>query len=188
MFIFSLLSAPNDPWHWSISGIIIGLIVPALLLIGNKSFGISSSLQHICSLASPSKTSFFNYDLKTYRWSFYFIAGILLGGFISYIWGNVDGLTLGAKTQHFLSVNELIPPTSLYPTDLFNIHNTKGILLMMVGGFLIGFGTRWANGCTSGHSILGISNLKLSSLVATIAFFLGGMAMTHYMLPFLLKL
>lgn len=176
----------SAPWHWSISGIIIGLIVPALLLIGNKPFGISSSLKHICSWAVPSKSSFFNYDLKPHLWSFYLIAGVILGGSISHIVGKTPIITVGEKTTSFLNKHDLSQPSALYPTDLFNFHNPKGISLILIGGFIIGFGTRWANGCTSGHSIFGIANLRFVSLIATIAFFIGGLSMTHFLFPYFL--
>lgn len=186
MQLFSLLLNSNEPWHWSISGIIIGLVVPALLVVGNKSFGISSSLKHLCSIVIPSKSSFFNYNLNQYYWSFIFIVGMILGGAISHFTSSANPLVLGAKTNDFLKNLNLNPPTGLYPADFYNFQNTQGILLFILGGFLIGFGTRWANGCTSGHSIFGIANLKLSSLIATICFFIGGLLMTHFILPTLL--
>ena len=187
MSFFSLFNIfSNGLWHWSISGFIIGIIVPALLLVGNKSFGISSSLKHICSIALPLKTSFFNYDLKPHYWSFYFMGGVVLGGAISYILGNPPALELGPKTMTFLNNNNLALPVSLYPKDLYNFHNIHGILLIVIGGFLIGFGTRWAQGCTSGHSIFGIANFQKASFIATIAFFIGGLTMTHFILRHLI--
>jgi len=184
LFFSAILN--NDPWHWSISGLIIGLIVPALLLIGNKSFGVSSSLKHLCALAIPHKTSFFNYELKPHYWSFFLVGGVVLGGVISLLVGETTFIELGEKTNSFLEQHELSEPTALYPIDLYNFQNSKGIILILIGGFLVGFGTRWANGCTSGHSIFGISNLKLVSLYATISFFIGGLLMTHFLFRFIL--
>ena len=187
MSLFSLFLISKDGlWHWSISGIIIGLTVPALLLIGNKSFGVSSSLRHICSLVLPVKSSFFDYDLKPHLWSIFLIVGIIIGGVISNILGNPTSLDLGPKTTIFLENYNLASPTTLYPTDLFNYQNSKGIILIVVGGFLIGFGTRWANGCTSGHSIFGIANLQKASLIATVSFFIGGLSMTHFIIHYIL--
>ncbi len=185
VFFTSILN--NDPWHWSISGLIIGLIVPALLIIGNKSFGVSSSLKHICALTIPKKSSFFNYNLKPHYWSFYLVGGVILGGALSLLLGETTFLELGEKTTSFLESNNLSKPTALYPIDLYSFQNPKGIILILLGGFLVGFGTRWANGCTSGHSILGIANLKLASLYATISFFIGGLIMTHFLIHYILN-
>lgn len=177
----------NEPWHWAISGVLIGLMVPALLLVGNKQFGISSSLRHLCAIVLPTKSDFFNYNLKPHLWSFYLIAGAIIGSLLSWLAGPTTELKLGQRTLDFLHDRGLTLPTSLYPSDLFNLHNSSGIVLMVIGGFLIGFGTRWANGCTSGHSIFGIANLRLASIVATIAFFAGGLLMTHFLLPLLIN-
>src|SRR2546425_4567278 len=71
------------PWPWYVAGPIIGLMVPALLLLGNKSFGFSSNLRHICAACLPGKVAFFQYDWKTTgTWNLAFLAGTLLGGFI----------------------------------------------------------------------------------------------------------
>ena len=81
--------------------------------------------------------------------------------------------------------------SGLAPNDIFNFSSlltVKGFIMMVIGGFLVGFGTRYANGCTSGHSIMGISNLQLSSLIATCCFFAGGLIMTWLILPTLMKL
>ncbi|MCW8850551.1 MAG: YeeE/YedE family protein [Melioribacteraceae bacterium] len=143
--------------NWLIYGILIGLFVPITLLIGNKQFGISSSLQNICSLILPkSKSVFKSYDFKLNDWKTYFVVGIVMGGFFA---SNVFTKS---------SINYL-------PDDYYTI---GGILTLFVGGLLVGFGTRYANGCTSGHSITGLSMLKLSSLIATISFFIGGLFYT----------
>src|SRR3989454_10702611 len=71
------------PWPWYVAGPIIGLMVPALLLLGNKSFGFSSNLRHICAACFPGKVAFFRYDWKkTGTWNLAFLAGTLLGGVI----------------------------------------------------------------------------------------------------------
>lgn len=187
MSLFSLLLISKDGlWHWSISGIIIGLTVPALLFIGNKSFGVSSSLRHICSLVLPINSPFFDYDLKPHLWSIFLIGGIIIGGLLTNMLGNPTNLELGPKTTAFLESYNLESPSALYPTDLFNYQNSKGIILILVGGFLIGFGTRWANGCTSGHSIFGIANLQKASIIATVSFFIGGLSMTHFIIQYIL--
>ena len=78
-----MLELIQHPWHWSIAGILIGLTVPTLLLLGNKHFGISANLRHICAACLPANISFFKYDWKKEIWNLFFAAGILIGGFIA---------------------------------------------------------------------------------------------------------
>jgi uncharacterized membrane protein YedE/YeeE len=143
------------PWPWFVSGPLIGLTVPLLLLIGGKNLGISSSFRHICAALLPNtRVAYLRaYDWRKESWNLFFAAGLVLGGFIA---------------TRFLSRD----PGPLLPPD---IHNLPGALRLLGGGFLIGFGTRYAAGCTSGHSIMGLSNLQKSSLAATLAFFAGGL-------------
>lgn len=181
-----LLSQITPPMHWSVAGLIIGLAVPALLYIGNKSFGVSSSLKHMCNIALPNDKGFFNYDIKPHIWSLFFIGGIALGGFIAHIQNPDVLLLLGEKTTEQLNRYHVENTGGLYPADLYNLGNTKGMILLIIGGLLVGFGTRYANGCTSGHSIFGIAKFQVSSIIATIAFFAGGLIMTHFILPYIL--
>jgi uncharacterized membrane protein YedE/YeeE len=181
----------KQPWPWYIVGPLIGLFVPALLLLGNKKFGISSSLRHICAACFPADISFFKYDWKKEAWNLVFAAGIILGGFIAFQFLSViQPMNLNAKlinelTQYGLSdFNYLLPPELFNWTTLFSL---KGFLLVVVGGFLVGFGTRYAGGCTSGHSIMGLSNLQLPSLVATICFMIGGILVANFLIPVILK-
>jgi uncharacterized membrane protein YedE/YeeE len=81
--------------------------------------------------------------------------------------------------------------SNMVPTQLFswgNVLSLKGFFFFGVGGFLVGFGTRYAGGCTSGHSISGLSNLQWPSLVATICFMVGGFISANLIVPFLLGL
>ncbi|MFT4533738.1 MAG: putative membrane protein YedE/YeeE [Saprospiraceae bacterium] len=187
MKLMFFISNTGEPMHWAIAGLIIGLVVPALLLIGNKNFGVSSTLRHLCTIVLPSKRKgFFSYDLKPHYWSLIFIIGIALGGLIAHFYNPDPTLSVGEKTSTFLLQNNVKNTAGLYPGDLFSLQNTKGLILLIVGGFLVGFGTRYANGCTSGHSIFGIANLQISSIIATIAFFAGGLTMTYFILPIIL--
>lgn len=146
-----------DTWPWYIAGPLIGLFVPLLLLVGNKLFGISSSFEHICDAILPkSKKEIVSYNKSTEGWKFYFVIGIAIGGYIA---------------ANFLS-NE---PVIFLPEGYASF---PGILKLLAGGILVGFGTRYANGCTSGHAITGISLLNIGSIKSTIAFFVGGMAFT----------
>jgi hypothetical protein len=145
-------------WPWYIAGPLIGLFVPSLLIAGNKLLGISSSLQHICSIVlNTKKFAASGYNPSANRWKFFFVLGIALGGLAA-------KLFLGAGDTYFL------PP---------QYYTWKGLILLFTGGFLIGFGTRYANGCTAGHTISGIATLQLSGAVATISFFVGGLIYTQ---------
>jgi len=181
-----------QPWHWSVAGLLIGLTVPALYLIGNKPFGISSSFRHICAACLPAKTAFFNYDWKKESWNLFFVFGIFLGGIIaSTLLANPNPIKIATSTQQQLSNLGVTQFQQLVPTDIFSFSallTIKGFIFIIVGGFLVGFGTRYAGGCTSGHSITGLSNFQFSSLVATICFMLGGFAVTWLVFPLIFKL
>lgn len=182
----------KQPWPWYISGPLIGLMVPGLLLIGNKSFGISSSFRHICAACMPAKISFFQYDWKKEIWSFFFIAGILLGGIAVALWfQNPQPVSINSKLITELQQYGVNDYNGLIPSDLFSwssLLSAKGFILIVVGGFLVGFGTRYAGGCTSGHAIMGLSTLQLPSLIATISFMAGGFIIANLVLPLILKL
>ncbi|MCK9403314.1 MAG: YeeE/YedE family protein [Chitinophagaceae bacterium] len=182
----------QQPWPWYLAGPLIGLMVPVLLLIGNKSLGISSSLRHICAACLPTKIPFFQYNWKKEAWNLFFVAGVVMGG-----WLAAGFLTAAAPVQ--VNENLLIElqqygitnHDTLVPVDIFNwpsILTVRGSILMVGGGFLVGFGTRYAGGCTSGHSIMGLSNLQLSSLIATCSFMAGGFIMANLIMPYILKL
>ena len=182
----------QKPWPWYIAGPMIGLMVPALLLIGNKSLGISSSLRHICAACLPAKIPFFQYDWKKEAWNLFFVAGVLLGGFITanYL-SSHNPIQVNEKLLAELQQYGITNYNNMVPVDIFNwasVLTLKGFVLMVVGGFLVGFGTRYAGGCTSGHSIMGLSNLQFPSLVATICFMAGGFLMANLIMPFILKL
>lgn len=148
-----------QPWPWYISGPLIGLMVPTLLLLTGKTFGVSTSFQHLGAMCSPrSKLPYFStYDWRNNNWRLAFVIGIGLGAFIA---------------AHLLSAE----PVQFLPDHYYS---WTGALLLAIGGLLVGFGTRYAGGCTSGHTIMGLSNLSWVSLVASISFFIGGLAMVH---------
>ncbi len=182
----------TQPWPWYVSGPLIGLMVPLLLIAGNKAFGISSSLRHICAACIPTKRNFFNYSWKDESWNLVFVSGIALGGLVAgFFFQNPNPVRISEATVRDLSLMGIKNFNGLVPEELFNLHalfTLKGFILLVVGGFLVGFGTRYANGCTSGHSITGISNLQLPSLIATCCFFAGGLLTSWFVLPCILKL
>ena len=187
-----MLDLIRQPWHWSIAGVLIGLTVPALLILGNKMFGISSSFRHLCAAVIPANISFFKYDWKNEIWNLFFVAGIFIGGFVAVNFlANPEPMQIAAETKTQLEAQGIHDFVGLMPTDLFNFKSLgtlRGFIFIVLGGFLVGFGTRYADGCTSGHSIMGLANLQIPSLIATIAFMVGGFLMTHFGLPFLLNL
>ena len=181
-----------NPWPWYIAGPLIGLTVPALLILGNKSFGISSSLRHICASCAPSNIPFFKYNWKKESWNLLFVLGIFLGGIMtSAFFSNPNPLEVHPKLVEELASYGITDFSNLVPAELMNFESLftlRGFLMMVGGGFLVGFGTRYAGGCTSGHSIMGIANLQWPSLVATICFMIGGFLMANFILPIILSL
>lgn len=182
----------KQPWAWHVAGPLIGLTVPALLILGNKSFGISSSLRHICAACIPANIPFFKYDWKKEAWNLFFVFGIFLGGTIAVnLLSNPKPIEINPKLVTELAGYGITNYNSLVPEDIMNwqsLFTLKGFLIMVVGGFLVGFGTRYAGGCTSGHAIMGLSNLQLPSLIATMSFMIGGFTMANLILPFILSL
>lgn len=182
----------KQPWPWYVAGPLIGLTVPALLILGNKSFGISSSLRHVCASCMPANIPFFKYDWKKEIWNLFFVFGIFLGGAVAInLLSNPNPVEVNPKLATELAGYGITNFNNLVPEDIINwqsLFTLKGFILMVAGGFLVGFGTRYAGGCTSGHAIMGLSNLQLPSLIATISFMVGGFIMANLFLPFILSL
>ena len=178
-----MLEIINQPWPWYISGPLVGLIVPILLLIGNKSFGISSSLRNaIAACGAGGSIEFFKFDWQSQNWNFLFITGTLLAGFLAFNVFDFQQGELSEAFQGYLSEKE-IENTGIFPKEYFQ-HNLLSVstLLLIIGGLFIGFGSRYAGGCTSGHAITGMSQMSLSSLIAVIGFFIGGLIVTFLIL------
>ena len=189
----NLIEYISQPWPWYVGGALIGLMVPALLILANRQFGVSSSLQHFCAAAFPGKIAYFRYDWRTDGlWNMVFVTGIIIGGFIAATWLHGDDpVSLSAQTRVVLAQYGITDFSTILPRQIFNwssLLTIKGFVVMVIGGFLVGFGTRYANGCTSGHSIMGMANLQVSALIATISFFAGGLVMTYFILPAILNL
>lgn len=188
----TILDLLRQPWPWYVAGPLIGLMVPLLLVAGNKSFGVSSSLRHICAAVLPGSSPFFRYDWKKESWNLVFVAGLLMGGFIAWQWlMNGQPVQVNPKLLEELSAYGVAPDSHSAPASLFSwpaLFTLRGFMMMVPGGFLVGFGTRYAGGCTSGHSIMGLSTLQWPSLVATCCFMAGGFLMANLILPFILKL
>lgn len=177
----------SQPWPWYVSGPAIALVMFLLLWVGG-SFGVSSTLRSMCAIGGAGKKiKFFDFDWKSQIWNLVFVAGAIIGGFIAdQFLSNPNALNLSKKTITDLTNLGINFNGDLAPTEIFNWANLftfKGFLIMVVGGFCIGFGTRWAGGCTSGHAISGLSNLQVASLIAVVGFFIGGLLMTHLIFP-----
>jgi uncharacterized protein len=185
-----MLDLLRAPWPWYVTGPIIGLVVPALLVVGNRSFGVSSNLRHLCAIGAPVKPSFLRYDWRNAGgWNLAFLAGVVLSGaFIGWL---IPSPTFGIADQTVRDLASLgISDVSGYaPAALFSwsaLATARGAAMIVGGGFLVGFGTAYAGGCTSGHGITGLAALQLPSLVAVAGFFAGGLIGTHLLLPWLL--
>jgi len=161
----------SQPWPWYVAGPLIGLLVPALLLIGNKPLGASSSLRAMCVAVASQHIAYFRYDWKrSGAWNIALVAGIAAGGFIAV---------------------RLLPhdTSALVPATLFSwsaLLTLRGAICIVVGGFLAGFGAAYGGGCTSGHGITGLASLQQASLIAVIAIFAGGIVTTWLLLPLIL--
>ena len=179
-------------WHWSISGFMIGIIMLVLTYFG-KTFGMSSNLRSLCSMTGLGKKfSFFDWDWKSQRWNFLVVLGAMIGGYVAvHFMHSVENVALNPQTIQELSVMGIDAPNGkLLPDYLFGciiFSSPKMIAILLLGGLLIGFGSRYAGGCTSGHAISGLSNLQIPSLKAVIGFFVGGLLMSYFFLPLLLK-
>ncbi|NAS31508.1 YeeE/YedE family protein [Flavobacteriaceae bacterium R38] len=177
-----------EPWPWYISGPMITFIMFLLLIVG-KRFGMSSNLRTICTICGAGKTSkFFQFDWKSQRWNLLVIFGIVIGGYIALNFlSNDTSVKLNPSVVSKLNAMGFADAGNNYmPAQLFENHafrDYKSLLLLIIGGFLVGFGARYAGGCTSGHAISGLSNLQKPSLIAVIGFFTGGLIMVHLIFP-----
>lgn len=182
----------TQPWPWYVAGPLIGLMVPMLLIFGNKAFGFSSNFRHLCAACFPSNITLFKYNWKQEGgWNLVFLVGTLLGGILGgYLLANPDPIALSESAKSTLSSTMGITDFSGFvPSEIFSwemITSPAVIVILALGGFLIGFGTRYAGGCTSGHAISGLANLQLASLIAVVGFFIGGLLMTYVILPLIL--
>ena len=175
-------------WPWYVSGFLIGMIMLCLIYFG-KSFGMSSNLRSMCSIMGAGKhTAFFDFDWKSQRWNLVVVLGAMLGGFVAvHFMSDPSNVSINPKTVEQLAQLGIdAPEGKLVPNALFGpaiFQSPKNILILLIGGVLIGFGTRYAGGCTSGHAISGLSNLQIPSFKAVIGFFIGGLIMAYFLIP-----
>lgn len=188
-----ILDVIRQPWHWAFSGAMIALVLFLLTWMG-RSFGVSTTFKGACSAMGAGRWSdFFKMDLKQEYWRFAFAIGGLIGGAIAASFlSSPEPVAISEATVQGLSELGIQYPEAddqgrgFLPTSVFNFESARGVLLAVMGGFLVGFGARYGDGCTSGHAISGLSHLQLPSLITVIGFFIGGLLMTHVLLPILL--
>ncbi len=177
-----------DPWPWYVSGPMIALIMFLLIMVG-KNFGMSSNLRTMCTICGAgNKADFFKFDWKAQRWNLIVVLGAIIGGFIgSELLSKDAAVAINPNTIQDLKTLGFESAGSAYlPSEMFSLSamlDIKNLALLIIGGLLVGFGTRYAGGCTSGHAISGLSNLQLPSLIAVIGFFIGGLVMIHFLFP-----
>jgi uncharacterized membrane protein YedE/YeeE len=195
---FVMIEFISQPWHWAISGAAIAVLMFLMLLSGEK-FGISTSFETVCSMSGVGKwVEHFDFDWKTQKWLLMFVAGAIIGGLIaSTVLRSPDVVAISETTISDLEMLGVSAPSEntrtngFVPEEIFtfaSVLTLKGFMILVVGGFLIGFGTRYASGCTSGHAISGLANLQLASLIAVVGFFIGGLASTYFLMPWIMGL
>lgn len=185
---YNIMYSFYGTWPWYVSGFLIAAVMLTLIYFG-KNFGMSSNLRTMCSALGAGKSAeFFRFDWKAQRWNLTVVLGAMLGGFIAtHYMSDGSGVNLNPKTVTELQqMNIDAPEGKLLPDALTSseaLQDPKILAILLVGGLLVGFGTRYAGGCTSGHAISGLSNLQLPSLIAVIGFFIGGLIMSWLLLP-----
>ncbi len=177
-----------NPWPWYLSGPLIALIM-ALLLYFGKTFGMSSNLRTMCSAFGADKfADFFKFDWKAQKWNLTVVLGAIIGGFIAvtFLSNDIPSNLNPDTVTELQKMGFENAGATLVPSEIFNLEalvSFKSLLILIIGGLLVGFGTRYAGGCTSGHAITGLSSLQKPSLIAVIGFFIGGLIMTNLILP-----
>lgn len=184
-----MLDLLTQPWPWYLGGPLFGLLVPLLLLANNRSFGISGSYRPLCAIGSRGRVAFFHYDWRAEAWQLIFAFGIVLGGWIAgSLFANPEPVAIAQATQADLRALGLTDLSGLVPPELMRwetLLTLPGFVMIVVGGFFVGFGARYAGGCTSGHGITGVADLQVASFVAVFGFYVGGSFSAFVILPFL---
>jgi len=177
------------PWPWYVAGPIIGLAVPLVYLYAGRKWGVSSTFRDVCAATFPRDLDYFAYSWRSRgAWRLTMVIGLIIGGLVAGLTGPAE-VAISEATRADLASLGLTDFSGLVPSEIFSwsgLGSTAGVVLIVVGGFLVGFGTRYADGCTSGHAISGLSALRVTSLVAVLGFFAGGLIATHLLLPIIL--
>lgn len=187
-----MIETLSQPWPWWVAGPLIGLIVPLLLLVGSKQFGLSTSFRQICAATAPGQIEYFRYDWKRGMWRLALILGIIGGAAIGATWLASPDPVIGISeaTNSDLAALGITDFRGMVPSEFISwdgLLTLPGFVMVVVGGFFVGFGARYADGCTSGHAISGLSTFQFSSLIAVLGFFAGGLVATHLLLPLVFR-
>lgn len=191
----SMIEILSQPWHWAVSGAMIVFVMTLLLWFGGR-FGVSSNLETLCTIGGAGSVSdYFKTDWTDKAWNLVFVVGAIIGGYIAVTFlGSPEPIDISQSTIDYFAQLGISYPTIIaegdgyVPAEVFsNPWTPINMTLLIVGGFLVGFGTRYAAGCTSGHAISGLSNLQLNSLIAVVGFFIGGLLMSWIILPWILS-
>ena len=179
-----------QPWPWFVGGPLIAISLLLYFYFG-KNFGASTNFETMCTILGADKFSdYFKKDWKEQAFALMFVVGLIIGGFIAayYLIPN-QNIDLNPQTvQELTDLGFRNVGNQYFPDEIFGENaytSLKGFLILIVSGILIGFGTRYAGGCTSGHAITGLSSLQLPSLLAVIGFFIGGIIATWFIIPIL---
>ena len=188
-----MVDAITGPWPWYVSGPLLGLMVPLLLVLGNKEFGISSTLRQVCAAVLPVRAPYVSqYAWREHAWNLTMALGVIVGAAIAVVFlGGDRAPEVSLAAQALFRSWGLAPAAALQPAEIYGypgVLSVRALVSLILGGFLVGFGTRYANGCTSGHAIMGLSMLNVGSLVATIGFFAGGVIVSNLVVPWVLSL
>ena len=179
-----------QPWPWYVAGPLIALVMYLMFYFGEK-FGVSSNLETLCAMGGAGKfVDFFKFDWRKNKWNLVFVIGLIAGGYISDQWLTPDqSIDLNPQTVKDLSQIGFSNAGATYlPNEIFSIESiltVEGFLILLFAGILVGFGSRYAGGCTSGHGIVGLSSLSKESFIAVVGFFIGGLIMTWLILPYI---
>jgi uncharacterized membrane protein YedE/YeeE len=178
----------KNPWPWYVSGPLIGLFVPLLLLLGNRQLGMSGSLRAICAATVPGRVEFFKYDWRTSGlWNVALAMGIVVGAVVAVsVLGGGATPALSPRTRDAIVALGLAQPSGLVPATLFSwkaLLTLRGAACVIGGGFLVGLGSSYAGGCTSGHGVMGLAALQVASVIALGGIFAGGLLMTFVIMP-----
>jgi hypothetical protein len=182
----------SSSWPWWVAGPLIGLTVPLLHWIGGHQFGLSANLRHLCAICLPARGAFFRYDWRSEGlWNLILAAGIVLGGFVGHRLLSDPSRQIEVAPETAATLAELgLERGPVAPERLVSwraLATLPGFLSLVVGGFAVGFGARWAGGCTSGHAISGLAAFEVASLLAVLGFFAGGLFVAWWLLPAVLS-
>lgn len=188
----AIINYLSQPWPWYVGGPLIGIIIIMLQWIDNKPLAASSSYRHVCAATFPANIPFLKYNWKAEIWNLLFVAGILIGGIVAgNFFSHPATIAISSEAAHHLQSIGLKDTTGFAPVQLFSLaalQTIPGLIVIVFGGFLVGFGSRYAGGCVSGHSMTGISDLQWTSMLATACIFAGGIFTSYVLLPLILNI